>query len=184
MKKLEIREILKKGIENRQKIKIIRRKIDDEPINCFPLSLGQKFLLVQYEYDFQLDGFKVMRMKDITSVRSDEVERFTEHILKQEGIFNSINQPFVINLNNWKSIFEALKDSEKNIIIECEEVDDGRFFIGKISEIYKDSLSFLHFDGLGRWSKESTRILFKDITMVNFDDRYSTILSKYIHELT
>lgn len=75
--------------------------------------------MFQYIYDFETDGYMLVRIKDITSVRSSENEDFTHRILKEEGILNKIKEPPLENVDNWKTVFRKLMDLDKNIIVEC-----------------------------------------------------------------
>jgi hypothetical protein len=180
MKKLEIRETLQKCIENSYQVHITRCKIDKNPIDCFPLIMSQDLLLVQYIYDFELDGYKLVRIKDMTSIISGKSERFSEFILKEEGILNQIKIPSFPILDKWVNVFRNLKSLEQNIIVECESTESNIFYIGKIVQVMKSSLLLLYFNELGEWDKEPTKIIFKDITSVSFDTRYINIISKYV----
>jgi hypothetical protein len=180
MKKSEIREAIKGYVEICQQVHIDRSRIDLNALHGYPLVLGQKLLLVQYLDDFQFDGYMIVRIKDITSVISGDSERFSEFILKEEGIFNEIKNPQITNCDTWEIVINELKAIGKNIIIECEDIDEGKFYIGKIIEVTKNAVSFLYFDGVGKWDDASTIIYFKDITSIKFEDRYTTIISKYV----
>lgn len=180
MKKSEVREILKKNIDKFHNVKINRDNLDDEPIYCIPFDLGQRLLVFQFIYDFEPDGYMIVRIKDITSVRSGENERFTQQILNEEGILNQIKKPMIVNIDSWETVLRELMDFEKNIIVECESVDNRGFYIGEIIEVNTHSLELLYFNGLGEWDKEPTEINFKDITSVSFDTRYLKIISKYL----
>jgi hypothetical protein len=180
MKKFEIREMLQNDIEVPHQVQVKRRKIDANPIECIPLILGRRLLLIKLLYDFQFDGCRIIRIKDITSVRAGESEKFSEFILKEEGILNEIKAPPFVSLDDWGNVFKELNVLEKNIIIECEDIEKGEFYIGKILKINNNSLSFLYFDAVGEWEKESTEIHFKDISSVSFDTRYINIISKYV----
>jgi hypothetical protein len=180
MKKTEIYVLLNKVIESKYQAKINRDKIDVEPIYCIPLLLGQKLLLVQNIIDFQLDGYMIIRIKDISSVRSDESERFSEYIFKEEGMLNQIKVPTLINLENWKSSLQTIQTLRNNIIIECEK--ENEFYIGKITKINSKSVFIFYFNGIGEWDQKPTEIFFKDITSVSFAGRYINIISKYIKE--
>lgn len=183
MNKREIRDILQKAKNERHKIVITRDKIDTAPLYGIPLMLEENILLIQYLYDYQLDGYMILRIKDITSVRSDERERFSEYILQQEGLYDKIQKPMLTTLRSWRAIFEELKESEKNILLEFEDIEEGEIFIGRIIEVNRDSLEMLCFDAMGRWDNDTTVIAYKDITTVKLDDRYTTVLSKYIQPL-
>lgn len=176
MNRKELRTMLQTESEAFHEIMIKRSNIDKDLLYCIPLKVGQDLVLVQYLYDFLIDGYKILRIKDITAIRSGDQERFSEKILCDEGILNQIQTPLV-NVDNWGTVLRDVFALEKNIVVECENL--GEFYIGRIVEVSKSTLSLLHFDPLGEWDDEPTQIIFKDISLVSFDDRYSSIMSKY-----
>jgi hypothetical protein len=180
MEKIKIREDLHNIIKMRCLAYITREIIDINAIDCIPLILGQDLLLVQYLFDFQLDGYMIIRIKDITFIRSDDIERFSEFILKKEGILSQIKEPPISNLESWGVVFEELKVLGKNIIIECEDIEDGDFYLGEIIKVKNNSVLLLCFDAVGEWDQEAIEILFKDITSVSFNKRYIITISKYV----
>ena len=180
MNKREIRDILQNAVNERHKIVITRNTIDTALLYGIPLMLDDNMLLIQYIYDYQLDGYMILRIKDITFVRSDERERFSEYILKQEGLYDEIKKPMLTTLRNWRAIFEELKEYGKNILVEFEDLEEGEIFIGRIIEVNRNSLEMLCFDAMGKWDNETMTIIYKDITTVKLDDRYTTVLSRYL----
>lgn len=177
MKKTEIREMLIKCIEAGNLVRIDREKIDDQTLDGVPLMIGRDLLLLHNMYDFQIDGYKIIRIKDINNVRSNETDQFHEFILKEEGIYRQIKRPSILTIDSWGNLFKQLADSGKNIIVECEVIDD--FNLGKIIEVKSKSLIFINFDALGEWDSDFIEVSFKDITSVYIDSRYATIMSKY-----
>jgi hypothetical protein len=174
------RELLEKTIKAFQEVKITREKIDSNVIYCYPLLMSNKLLLIQYLYDFQVDGYMIIRLKDITSIRSDDLERFSESIIKNEGIIENIKNPSFETIEDWLEVFKKLKSMGNNIIIECETIDNSEFYIGEIIDINKKSVSLLNFDGIGEWDEEPTKINYSDITSISFGKRYINIISKYV----
>lgn len=122
----------------------------------------------------------IIRIKDITGVKRSDSEKFSDFILKKEGILNQIKLPNIVNVDDFKVVFQELKILEKNIIVECENIDISDFYIGKIIKVNNNSVLFLHFDGVGEWREEPSLIPFKEITSISFDKRYINIISKYI----
>ncbi|MFA5385856.1 MAG: hypothetical protein WC364_14580 [Eubacteriales bacterium] len=179
MKKSGVIEVLQKNTDPHNVVCVNRNEIDSDLLFCIPLIIEQNFLLAHYLYDFNLDGYIIVRIKDITSVKSDEKESYIMSILKNESIYYT-KEPPIIRLNNMKIIFTDLKNLNKIVIIESESIQNGDFYIGKIMEIKRSSLVFLSFNELGEWDEETKEIMYKDITMIKFDDNYSTIFSKYV----
>jgi hypothetical protein len=176
-------ETLIKAIEMQNPIHISRSKIDRNSIDGIPLLLGKELVLVQYLYDFQLDGYMIVKLKDITSIRSGNIERFLEMVLKQEGIYAQVEKPSLANIDDWSVVFKELKVMGKNVIIECEDLENAGFYIGKIIEVNTDSVLLLNFNAVGEWDQEPTTIPFKDITSVSIDKKYIVIMSKFVKQI-
>lgn len=172
-----------KAIDEKRVIRFGREHIDPNCINGVPLLRSENLLLIEYYNDFCQDGYKVVRIGDITGVYYNEEERFYEEILKQEGIYKGLSIPGMEKIYNWKSLFEKLKKLYQTIIIECEEYDIEDFYIGKILKIKEKCLQFLYFDTMGRWRESPNEINFNEITSVTFADRYSAIYSKYCESI-
>jgi hypothetical protein len=132
--------------------------------------------------DYNVDGYKILRIKDLTDVRYNATDHFFEEILIKEGLVVDEQQLVVNKLDHWIDTFFELKTIDKNIIIELEDYDgDGlSFFIGKIIKVDNDSIYFHNFNSIGEWDEEPVKIFYKDISLVSIDDRYSRIISKYV----
>lgn len=180
MKISEISEVINECIANKSVVHIIRRNAGTHPIDCIPLALGDKFLLVQYLNDFQLDGYKIIRLKDISFVRVGEFERFYEHILKSEDIYDEIIVPLIPDLGNIKNIIKEFKYTGKTLIIKCENKEEGKSYIGRINYFNTKSFSFLCLNSIGEWNGESSQMAYNEISSIRFDDRYTKIISKYL----
>lgn len=180
MNKSEKINIIKQNIDTLHEVKIKRSKIDSEDLNAIPLGVGKNLVLIQDLYDFDLDGYTIVRIKDITSIVISKSQQFSQNILKEEGILDQIRKPSINSLDNWENVLNELSIQNKNIIVECEDIEYSKFFIGKIIAIDKKYLYLLYFNGAGEWDKEPTEILLKDITSLSFDSKYINVISKYL----
>lgn len=145
--------------------------------NLIPIELSNKLLLAINEDDFILNGFRIVRVKDIKKIKiKDDI---CTDILRAEGVLDNISIP-VINLDNWEMVFISLKNYKKNIIIENENLDDTEMFIGRIEAIRKKHVIISEFDAEGKWNKETTKIAYSSITVVKFGTRYVEVFSKYL----
>ena len=65
---------------------IKREEIDDESLSTISIAVSNQLLIVQYLYDFNFDGFKVLSMNDISKIGRGKVEEFHDKILISEGL--------------------------------------------------------------------------------------------------
>ena len=159
---------------------INRDMIDDLTTFGFPVALSENLVLVANVYNFDIDGYKVLRTQDITEVFSGEEEEFTEMILRREKILDGFN-PENIDISGLKAVFKALED--RNIIVQCESTEEIYFYEGRVTAVNKGEIVMKIFDSLGVWDDEEQHIPLNKITSVSFGGRYISLMSKYIEKI-
>lgn len=172
-------EKLKLIIENNDVCRIERKDIDDYKKSGKPIVFNNYFLLIHYEYDFEFDGYEVLKICDITDIKYEDVDIFISNILRNERIISKSKEIINFNIDNFEVIFKYFLNQNENIIVECEK--DSEFNIGKVLKIYDDHIKFLNFDGEGTWDMEPFDISYDDITLISFRNRYLKYMSKYVH---
>lgn len=176
---MKYRNIIKSCIGSNKQVSIEREEVDDEPITAIPIMVSQQLLLIHYLYDFYLDGFKVLCISDITNVKRGELEEFHDEIIYKEGILSLLYTPKV-SISSWNDFFRTMMKENKLIDISLEKVQDGTtFFVGKIKSTQKAFLELQEVDALGYYKHETTKLYYKDITLVSFGNKYSELLDKY-----
>lgn len=181
MKKTELVEKLKFMCNKSAICRIERNRIDELKKSCKPILFNDKFVLICYEYDFEFDGFEIIRLDDITNINYDNIDIFINDIFIKEKIELSIEDVFDININSYMDIMKFFSMNNENIIIECEKNEE--FYIGKVVEVYEEYICFLNFNGEGIWDEAPSKVFYRDITLISFRNRYIRYMSKYVHEL-
>lgn len=172
-------EKLKLIIANNDICRIERKSIDYYKISGKPIVFNDNFLLIYYEYDFEFDGFEILKMCDINDIKYEYVDIYISNILKKEKIMPIDNSKNDFIINNLKDICMFFFNKNENLIIECEKKSE--FNIGKILEVHDEHIVFLNFDGEGTWDIEPLEIYYDDITLISFRNRYLKYMSKYAH---
>lgn len=181
MKQEKIRNMLQKAVEERI---LCRFSLQYSSFYryLFPLIIGEKLILATEEIDFLLDGYIILRDQDVKKVvpRNDI---FLE-ILRGEGITESIQVP-PVDLSSWREVFRSLEKMNRNIIVEKESLkkNEAEFSIGRILNVRKKHVEFLHFDAEGKWQDQPQLIPYSEITSVSFGSRYVETFSKYLEEI-
>jgi len=180
MKKSEMKELIKSAAENINVINAYFR-FDANYYNLIPLTLNDKFFLAINEDDFIFDGYSIFRFKDLTKVKIKN--DMCDKILKNEGLTSNIIVPN-IDISSWQSVFERLKNINKNVIVEKQTIDgkNSEFIIGRIENIYKNFAYVWNFDADGVWDDSPTRVPYSEITNIIFASRYIDTFSKYLDE--
>ena len=174
--------MLKKYIENKNYVKIIRTVCDkEENLSGFILGMSKNFLLLQLAQDFMLDGYAIIRLDDFDSIRHSSYERTQRKIFNAEGLLSTgYGFDKQLSLTSWTDILKALKGYDLHIIVENINKDFLDFWIGPITKVAADSLSIHNYNPDGQFYDKPTVIKLETISVIKFGDRYSTIFRKYL----
>ena len=149
--------------------------------NLILLKASEKLFLAINEDDFIFDGFRISRFRDVKELRIKDDK--CDDIIRSEGLLDDFTAP-EINVDNWQTVFEDLKELGNNIMIRYEtpEGKDDDITLGKIDRVCKNWLYLYVFDADGIWEEEPYRIPYTEVTSVTFESRYINIFTKYISE--
>ena len=176
--------LLKSNI-TRKNLVLLERSFRSGEANIygFLLRVSEGFILIHEYDDFELNGYSIIRQDQFESIRSNKHDRARRKMMNREGTLEvDLGIRYEVVLEDWASIFKSLKKQNLSVIVECEEKKNAGFTIGPIEVVDKKSVSIRHFDAAGILAKEVTKIPFKDITIVRFDERYINVYSKYLRE--
>lgn len=140
------------------------------------------FIIFQETEDFKLLGFSIFPIKSLKKIRYNNYDKYYDNIMDWEHQKQNLGIKTKVDLSNWKSIFETLRQKEINVIVECENPDVYAFTIGPVVKITDRSVHIRYFNAEGIFDKKPTKIKFKNISKVVFGDRYIDIFSKYLRE--
>ncbi len=167
--------------KNKKLVKIERAsEVDENPIYGIILDYSDKFILIALEYDFFIDGWRIINRFYIEKITTTQNSNYCKKILQKEGLIKSIMPPVSINISGCNTIFRSLKKNKLYTIVEDEHPDSGVFLIGPIKQINKNNVSIRHFDGTGKWIPKSRNIKFGDISIIHFGSNYIRLHEKYL----
>jgi hypothetical protein len=182
-----VREQIERAIAARQQVRFARGHVESPSISSvygFPLAVGDELVLVQVVSDWALDGWTILRLADVTDVRSSEFDRFAERVLAGEGELARVAPPVPdVPVASWGAAFRALLAPSGGaaplVIVHQEEYDGEPMDVGPIVGVRDDAVLLRYVDAAGVWDDEPTEIPLADVTRVEFGDRYSTVFAKY-----
>lgn len=146
------------------------------------LDCSDSFFMMRGTENFRLSDFWIFESSKITNFRYNKNDKYYDFIMDSEGLKNDFKIKTKVNLRSWETIFTSLKNAKNNIIVECENPKIDEFIIGEITDVKSKSVSVLYFNAEGILDKKPTRVKFKNITKVTFDDRYIDVFSKYLRK--
>lgn len=168
-------------IDMQNYIEITMNTFGSEKSQCIPISLSDRFLLVAQYIDFRPDGYVIIRLEDIQSIRFDEVLAYFREIVKKEGSGQIISEAPKLDLNSFETIFKMFKESKQIIMIEIGE--DEAINIGIVTDLSDDAVSMLCFDAMGVWNDEEWIEPYQNITGISFSTHYIETFTKYINDV-
>lgn len=151
-------------------------------VSGYVVAYAGDFIIIQETGDFTLLGYSVIPVAQIKKLRYNKWDKYHNKIMIWEGEADKVSLRFPIDLKSWKSIFEGIQGHNLSVIVNCELSDDNSFTIGPVVKAKKNSVQVHNFDPAGFFDKEPTTIRYDDITKVQFDDRYSSVFSKYLRD--
>ncbi|HOO61835.1 MAG TPA: hypothetical protein PKV44_05370 [Bacillota bacterium] len=179
MNKEKIIELLRKSMSDKMPIRIYYHN-DPNAYDMMVVGLSSQELFVAREVkDFDVDGYIVLRTKDIKQISL--CEPMLAEILKNEGILNEISS-IDESFSTWNDVVAFFIRSKKNVILEIENRNSGAidFAVGRLAAVDDRYVTVAEFDAEGNWLADMSRFPLSGIRSVTFDSRYVTIFSKYL----
>lgn len=151
----------------------------DERIFGFPLRVSDELCLLSYIYDFLLDGYEIIRLRDLKSIRVNTTDEFHQTLMRKQGLINEklCFQSPLSEVETLHDVLETIVKNDEIIIIECEKKEE--FYIGKVKKVNKSYILFHNFDAIGNWGKEYDKISIESITLVSLRSRYINVFTNY-----
>ncbi|WHI48412.1 hypothetical protein [Microbulbifer sp. VAAF005] len=172
-------EELNKLKEEKNLVTIKREAIDGHKIQGFVLAHSKELVLIQYVYDFNLDGLMVLRLSDVSSIESTKTDLFQTQIFKDEGLYSRIDFSKEYDVTNWYTVLSTIGRENGFFIIEDEDPEYPIFLLGELRIIGEDSVSMLGFSGAANWDDEYSEMSYEDISSFQVGNKYSNMYKRY-----
>lgn len=176
---MSLNNTLKALKESRSLVTIKREKIDENKIQGFLLDYSQELVLIQYVYDFRLDGLLALRLSDITSIESTKTDVFQTQLIHDEGLLTNFSFETNYNVKSWTSLVRDISSEFRFIIVEDENPKDPLFFLGEISLITEEKVSIRCFSGTAKWNESLSEIPVEDISSIQAGNNYVRVYARY-----
>jgi len=160
-------------------VSIHRKGIDANKIQGFVLASSEELVVLQYVYDFNLDGLMVLSRSDISEIRETKTDKFQARLLKHEGLLENVPFARPFEVQSWRSIVKQLSRNYPLLILECERGSEPAFVIGRLLKTTSAAAYVQHFTGIGRWLEEPVRVAYKDITSLQVGSNYLNVYQRH-----
>ena len=134
-------------------------------------------LLKNNPVDFIIDGYTILKNKNVKSIIQDKDHEFTERVIKLKGLKTSAEE--IIPLKDLSSIINFLAD--KYEIFQIATKSDKAVYLGKLIELNEDELVI---DFLGPEGEFEGEMIFKQnkIRVIEFDTDYINSLKLIVDQ--
>lgn len=163
----------------RSLVALRRADVDENKIQGFVLAVSPSLVLIQYVYDFNLDGLMVLRTEDISAVERSKTEEFQQSLLEAEGLFARVPFGYAVDLTDWRSAISGLSSGYPLLILECELLKDPDFAIGRVLNVGVDTVTLRYFTGAATWIEEPVKLRYEDITSCQANTNYTNVYQRY-----
>lgn len=164
-------------------VSIRRDSIDEHSIQGFVLAVTDELLLIQYVYDFHLDGLMVLRTQDVSNIKCDATNKFQKDLLISEQLLQRVPFEKSFDLSSWRSILSHLAKQYKLVIVEDELAQEPEFIIGRLHSVSNSLVSVKYFSGTGDWDETPTELPTNRITSCQVDTNYLNVYQRHFERL-
>lgn len=175
---------LQELVQQRQVIRLTPKHRPEEKLYGIPLTVTDEFILLHEVREFHLDGYLVLPLANVKGVRRKEAEETTHRILEAEGALKNLGLSDPVSLSSFQDLFESLQANGMNVSVEaCEQMGkwiEDFFLLGRIVEVGEKGMRIQPFDAMGQWEPTATRVPFRRILSVTFNNEYMNVFSKYL----
>ena len=168
-------------VRNQTLISLRRAAIDDRKIQGFVLGYSDSLVLLQYIYDFNLDGLMILRIADISEIDCTKTDKFQKKLLADEGLLSQVPAPSgcSIDLRDWRSAITSFSPACPILILECEAQKKPDFAIGRILNTAPDEVAIQYFSGTATWLKKPVRLRYENMTSCQANTNYINVYQRY-----
>jgi len=130
--------------------------------------------------EFHLDGYSLIRVKDLAEIQSVLVEKYFDKMLRSEGVIQHVGIESKIRLSSMPAALRRLGEMAALVSLECEFPEDALFFAGRVVKVDRKNTQLRTFDVLGRWDPELVEVVTATTSSVSWDTEYLRVFSKHL----
>ena len=173
-------KLIKKNIMEKYVRQLITIEFDDkkEIFSGFLIDWTEDWILLKNNpFDFIIDGYTILKNKNVKAIIQDKDHEFTERVIKLKGLKTSATE--IIPLKDVSSIIHFL--ANKYEIFQIATKSDKAVYLGKLLELNEEELII---DFLGTEGEFEGEMSFKPnkIRVIEFDTDYINSLKLIVNE--
>jgi hypothetical protein len=144
-----------------------RKPLDLNKLVGFVLQFTDELTLLQpVDFDrMELNGYSVIRNKDVQGWRPVGPETCTGRVLKLKGIGPEPLEG--LDLSSWRELLTSAGDLFPLLTLHREKLNPRVCYVGRVSSMTEKVVALKEIDPDARW-RETKRYRFRDLTKVDF----------------
>ncbi|NGO75309.1 hypothetical protein G6045_06395 [Streptomyces sp. YC504] len=170
--------LLRRAVNERWVVRVEREGlVPGEPLVGFALASGRDWTLLLLVTDSMLDGYALVRTRDVTDVRTRGKRDVDRRWTKKHGTWPPpppAGGSFA--LGGTRELVAQVAAAYPLVTVFQEELDPDIALIGKVTSLGKKSLRLQEIDSTAEWRRTTTKLRYNDITRLDFADHYNGVL--------
>jgi hypothetical protein len=150
----------------------------DEP--GFPLAVSDEWILCHAVLDFHLNGYKLLRLRDVQRVRWWGVRGGYHRILKEKGIPGQLGLDFNLDITSIQTILTGLKcRAQETVLVYFDYERPDALHVGRPLRVGTNAFTFATISTNGTWDEPPARIIYENVYMIEFRCEYGEAYGQF-----
>ncbi len=175
----ELDERIKQLMKKKRYTTIVREGENMEDLSGYIVGNSRRLVLLHQISNTLLDGYAVLRRRDVTKALHGRAEQFLHHVYISEGAAEEAVKPKKISLTNFEVLFTWLKEAGMFAAVFGEEDEIDGYVLGKIIRVKSMHVTMRHVDETGHYEDAVVDVPYDEITKVEFGDKHSEMMKTY-----
>ena len=167
-----LREKIETAIEKRQGAAFYPKMYDCDE-SGFPLAVSEEWMLCHAIVDFHLNGYRLLRLRDIQRVNWWGVRSGYQRILKERGIPDQLGLDFNLDIASIQTILTGLKRRpQETVLVHFDYERPDALHVGRPLRVGAIAFTFATISTNGKWDEPPARVKYDDVFMIEFRCEY------------
>ncbi|WP_259068240.1 hypothetical protein HDF24_08515 [Mucilaginibacter sp. X4EP1] len=141
------------------------------------VGYSDNFALLQETNRFKLSTFNIFPISKIKKVRFNKWNRYYHKIMVWDGAAERVGSNYPIDLNNWETIFESIRNQQLKVTVQYENTKKADACVLKTTS----SLVYIYPPNQPCFNDtEATGIDFESISHIQFDNQTVHLVNRSV----
>ncbi|WP_327357991.1 hypothetical protein [Streptomyces sp. NBC_01304] len=152
--------------------------VPDDHLHGFVLATNRDWTLLLLVTDSMLDGYSLVRTRDVTGVRTRGKRDLHRRWMKKHGTWPPPAPPGErLVLGSTRSLLGQVGSRHNLVGVLMEDMDPDLALIGKVACLGKKSVRLQEIDNTAHWDRTTSKVRYEDVTRIDFADHYTRVLA-------